>query len=74
MNRQFTIGPVTDARVIADNVEQMAQELRRTVAAVERIVDDLKGFYEVVSPLVKWLRSTLADPPAKAQVLVSTEE
>jgi asparagine synthetase A len=74
MNRQFTIGPVADARVIADNAEQMAQELRRTVAAVERIVDDLKVVYEVVSPLVKWLRSTLADPPAKAQVLVSTEE
>ena len=73
MNRQFTIDPVTDARVIADKAEQMAQELRRTVAAVEGIVADLKGFYEVVSPLVKWLRSTLA-PPAKAQVLVSTEE
>ncbi|WP_328410725.1 hypothetical protein OG542_12690 [Streptomyces violaceus] len=62
------------ARVIADNAEQISQELRRTVAAVEGIVDDLKGFYEVASPLVNWLRSTLAGPPAKAQVLVSTEE
>lgn len=56
MNRQVTIAPVAGARAIADNAEQMAQELRRTVAAVERIVDDLKGFYEVVSPLVKRLR------------------
>lgn len=74
MNRQFTIDPVTAARVIADNAEQMAQELGRTVAAVEGSVDALKVFYEVVSPLVKWLRSTLAGPPANAQVLVSTEE
>jgi hypothetical protein len=52
VNRQFTAAPVTDARVIADNFERMAQEIRRTVAAVEGIVDDLKVLYEVVSPLV----------------------
>ncbi|MFF4230362.1 hypothetical protein [Streptomyces sp. NPDC001820] len=56
MSRQFTIDPATGTRVIADKAEQIAQELRRTVAAVEMIVDDLKGFYEVVSPLVKRLR------------------
>ncbi|MGW7287882.1 hypothetical protein ACWGH4_20615 [Streptomyces sp. NPDC054847] len=56
MSRQFTIDPATGARVIADKAEQIAQELRRTVAAVERIVDDLRGFYEVVSPLVKRLK------------------
>ncbi|MFE9631339.1 hypothetical protein [Streptomyces sp. NPDC006463] len=74
MNRQFTIDLVTDARVFAENAEQVTQDLRRTVATVERVVDDLKGCYEVVSPLVKWVRSALASPPAKAQVVVSTEE
>jgi hypothetical protein len=73
MNRPFTIDPITDVRVLADKAEQMAQEIRRTVAAIEEIVDDLKGIYEVASPIVKWLRSTLA-PPVKTQVLVSTEE
>ncbi|MEU7079353.1 hypothetical protein ABZ938_16430 [Streptomyces sp. NPDC046409] len=56
MNRQVAIAPVARVRAIADNAERMAQELGRTVAAVERIVGDLKGFYEVVSPLVKRLR------------------
>lgn len=56
MSRQFAIDAATDTRAIADKAERIAQELRRTVAAVEMIVDDLKGFYEVVSPLVKRLR------------------
>ena len=74
MNRQLTIDPVTDARVIADNAEQMAHEVRRTVAAVTMFVDDVKVFYKaVVSPLVEWLKSEPADPPAKVQVLVSTK-
>jgi hypothetical protein len=60
--------------VIADNAEQMARDVRRTVAAVEAIVDDVRVFYKVVvSPLVEWLKSKQADPPAKVQVLVSTE-
>ncbi|MFF4557883.1 hypothetical protein [Streptomyces sp. NPDC001422] len=74
MNRQFTISPVTAARVIADHAEQLTQELRRTVAAVEGIVDDLKVIYEVVPPLVKRLRSTLTGPHASAHVVVSAEE
>jgi hypothetical protein len=58
MHRQLTINPVTDARVIADKAEQMAHEVRRTVAAVKAIVDDVKVVYKaVVSPLVEWLKS-----------------
>ena len=64
LNRQFTTTLVTDARVIADNAERMAQEIRRTAGAVEGIVDGLKVLYEVVSPLVNRLRSTATGPPA----------
>jgi hypothetical protein len=62
MNRQFTIDPVTGARVIADSVEQIAQEFGRTVAAVQGIVDNLNVLYEVMSPLIEWLKATPADP------------
>jgi hypothetical protein len=57
MHRQFRIDLVTGARVIADSAEQVAQDLCRTVAAVEKIVDGVKVFYEVVSPLVKGLKA-----------------
>jgi hypothetical protein len=68
MNRQFAINPTTDARVFADNAEQIAHAVRRTVAAVEGIVDDLKDFYKVVSPLVESLKSALAGPRLELRV------
>lgn len=73
MNRKLTIDPLGDARVVADNAEQMAEEVRRTVAAVKGMVHDLKHLYEVVSPLVERLKSKLAGPSANVQVLVSTK-
>ena len=57
MTRQFMIDPVTGARVIAEKAEQVAHEVRRTVAAVEAIVDGVKVVYKaVVFPLVEWLK------------------
>jgi hypothetical protein len=64
LNRQFTTTLVADARVIAENAERMAQEIRRTACAVEGIVDELKILWEAVSPLVNRLRSTVTGPPA----------
>ncbi|MFD5410283.1 hypothetical protein [Streptomyces nojiriensis] len=73
MNRRLTIDPMADIRVFADKAEQIAQELRRAVTAVDEIVGTLKTFHEVVSPLVKRLRSTPAGPEAEAQVPASTK-
>ena len=73
MNRWFPIDPVTDARVLADRAEQVAHDVNRTVTAVETIAEGVRVLYEVVSPLVEWLKSKQACPPAKVQVLVSTK-
>lgn len=63
MTSQFMIAPVTGARVIAEKAEQLAHEVRRTVAAVEAIVDDVKVVYKaVVSPLVEWLKVEAGEP------------
>jgi hypothetical protein len=56
MNKPW-IDLVTGARALADSAEQVAQEFRRTVAAVENIVDGGKVIYEVVSPIVKALKA-----------------
>lgn len=57
MTRQYMINPVTGARVVAEKAEQVAHEVRRTVAAVEGIVDGVKVVYKaVVFPLVEWLK------------------
>lgn len=42
------------ARALADNAEQVADDVRRTVAAVKVIVDEVRS---LVSPLVEWLKS-----------------
>lgn len=72
LNRRFAIDPVTDARVLADSAEQVAHDVRRTVAAVEVIADGARVLYKVASPLVERLKSQQAFPPAKIQVLDST--
>lgn len=56
MTRRFTLGPVTDVRAVADKVEQLALELRRTVAAIEGIVDDVKVVYQMVSLVIAWVQ------------------
>ncbi|GAA1018931.1 hypothetical protein Aple_025290 [Acrocarpospora pleiomorpha] len=73
MNRQLTVNLVTDARLIADNAEQMAHEVRRTAAAIKVTVHNLTVIYNAVRPFVEWLKSKQADPQAKVHVLVSTE-
>lgn len=55
MNRRSTIAHVKDTQAIADSAEQIAQDLRRTVAAVKGVVDDFKVLHEALAPLVKWL-------------------
>lgn len=74
MEDKFTIDPFTDARAFADTTEQMAQEVRRTARNVESIATDVKYIYEtVVAPFIEWLMAPPAGPPAKVQVLASTD-
>lgn len=69
MNRKSP--PATDTRAFADKAQQTAHDLHRTVESLKEIADDLKGAYALVSPVVDWLKSKQACPPAKVQVLVS---
>lgn len=73
MNSRFTVHPVTETRVVADSAEQVAHDVRRTRAALERIFDDLKAIYELASPLVERLKSTLASTPTKVGELASKD-
>ncbi|WP_459385248.1 hypothetical protein [Arthrobacter humicola] len=57
MNRRFPIDPVTHARVLANNAEQVAQDVHRTAAAVNSIAENVRAIHGVVSPLVEWLKS-----------------
>jgi len=50
----------------ADKVEQIAHHVRRIAVAAERIANDVKGFYGVVSPLAEALKSKRACSPARA--------
>jgi hypothetical protein len=72
MKSQFPIDPVTDTKALADNAEQVAHDLRRTATAAVGIADSVKVLYEVVYPIVVWLKAKLARSPEKVQVLVST--
>ena len=76
MNRRFSIDPVTQARVLADNAQQMAHEMHRAAGAVKTMNHDFRATWDLVSPLVspviELLKSWWACPPAKVQVLVST--
>lgn len=69
MDRQLQMDPARDARAIADNVEQVALEVRRTVNAVMAIVDDGQILYKRIRPLVEWLKPEPTAP--KLQVVVS---
>jgi hypothetical protein len=72
MDHQVATKAVTDARNIADAVEQVADACHRTVAAVMRVVDDGMRLYKVVvSPAVDWLNSAPRARPAYVQVPAS---
>ncbi|KAA0974165.1 hypothetical protein FQ154_16105 [Paeniglutamicibacter gangotriensis] len=68
MKRRFAMDPVTDARVFADKAEQMAKEVRRTMAAVETIADCVRVVCDVVSPLVERLKTKTGLPAGQDSV------
>lgn len=74
MTHQPPINAVTGARLVADNTEQIAHYSRRTVVAFASLVDDVKAFHQLASPLIEWLQSRQSHSPAKAPLLVSTSE
>jgi hypothetical protein len=69
MKRPFRVDLVKAVQVLADhadNAEQVAHHVCRMAEAAERIVNDIKGFYDVISPLAEALRSKQACPLAQA--------
>lgn len=61
MNRRFPIDPVTGFRVLADSTEQIAHDMRRTVAAAKAIVDGVVTLYEIAFPQKKQRANGLND-------------
>lgn len=65
MNRKFPIDPVTNARFLADEAEQVAHQVHRMMTALKAIANDVEALYiEVVAPFIEWLKSMQACQPA----------
>jgi hypothetical protein len=46
------------------NIEQVVDDLRRKLVALERIIQDIEAIWVLVSPYVEWLKPRLFGSPA----------
>lgn len=66
MKGHSEVGPVRDARAVANKIEQIAHEVSRTTSGLSAINGDIRVFYRtVVAPLISSFKSTPGSPSAK---------